>query len=256
MAKQEKIEHANKQLTNTEMMAAIINIDRRIEELNALLTKGHSDEDIVAIHHKLKTFLLNTFGNNSFQFNQYNHITSFLDFNRNLSQRKQNEIGHIKTTITTLETIKEGFQEELADTEKNNISQTIKAYDGLDLHPVIARAASTRYKNQYFADAIESSVKVLNEMVRNKSGITDKDGVDLMQHVFSPKKPILKFNNFSDESDKNEQKGFMDLFTGAVTGLRNPRAHKIIEDDPEMALEFIAFISLLAKLVDKAKKQP
>ena len=41
-------------------------------------------------------------------------------------------------------------------------------------------------------------------------------------------------------------------FTGAVTGLRNPRAHKIIKDDPEMALEFIAFVSLLAKLADKA----
>lgn len=30
--------------------------------------------------------------------------------------------------------------------------------------------------------------------------------------------------------------------------------HKIIKDDPEMALEFIAFISLLAKLADKTTK--
>ena len=45
----------------------------------------------------------------------------------------------------------------------------------------------------------------------------------------------------------------MEWFTGTVSGLRNPRAHKIIKDDPEMALEFIAFVSLLAKLVDKAK---
>jgi len=46
----------------------------------------------------------------------------------------------------------------------------------------------------------------------------------------------------------------MMLFSGAVMGLRNPRAHKIIQDDPEKALEFIAFISLLAKLADKANK--
>jgi hypothetical protein len=46
----------------------------------------------------------------------------------------------------------------------------------------------------------------------------------------------------------------MQLFSGAVTGLRNPRAHKLIQDDPEEALEFVAFISLLAKLLDRATK--
>jgi len=45
----------------------------------------------------------------------------------------------------------------------------------------------------------------------------------------------------------------MMLFSGAVSGLRNPRAHSFIDDDPERALEFIAFVSLLAKLLDKAK---
>ena len=76
----------------------------------------------------------------------------------------------------------------------------------------------------------------------------------LMEAVFSPKSPILKFNNLADQSDMDEQKGFMMMFSGSVAGLRNPRAHKIIEDDPEKALEFIAFISLLAKLADQAMK--
>jgi uncharacterized protein (TIGR02391 family) len=75
-----------------------------------------------------------------------------------------------------------------------------------------------------------------------------------MEQAFSPKSPILKFNGLADDSDRNEQKGFMMMFSGAVTGLRNPRAHKLIQDDPERALEFIAFVSLLAKLVDSAKR--
>lgn len=87
-----------------------------------------------------------------------------------------------------------------------------------------------------------------------RSGVEDKDGSALMESVFSPKNPILKFNNLADTSDIDEQKGFMMMFAGAVAGLRNPRAHKIIKDDPEMALEFIALISLLAKLVDKSTK--
>jgi hypothetical protein len=57
-----------------------------------------------------------------------------------------------------------------------------------------------------------------------------------------------------DQTDQDEQQGFMMMFTGAVAGLRNPRAHRFIKDDPERALEFIAFVSLLAKLVDGAKK--
>lgn len=77
-----------------------------------------------------------------------------------------------------------------------------------------------------------------------------------MERVFSPSKPILVFNNLQTESDKNEQKRMMMLFSGAVTGLRNPRAHEFIQDAPERALEFIAFISLLATLTEIAKKIP
>ena len=46
----------------------------------------------------------------------------------------------------------------------------------------------------------------------------------------------------------------MMMLSGAVAGLRNPRAHRLIKDDAERALEFIAYISLLAKLVDEAQK--
>ena len=75
-----------------------------------------------------------------------------------------------------------------------------------------------------------------------------------MERVFSPKAPVLRFNALADQTDADEQKGFMMMFSGAVAGLRNPRAHKLMNDDPERALEFIAFISLLAKLLDGAKR--
>ena len=77
-----------------------------------------------------------------------------------------------------------------------------------------------------------------------------------MEFVFSVKNPVLAFNDLRNDSDKDEQKGFMMMFSGAVAGLRNPRAHRLVQDDPERALEFIAFISLLAKLVDGAKRLP
>ena len=57
-----------------------------------------------------------------------------------------------------------------------------------------------------------------------------------------------------DKTDKSEQEGMMHLYEGAVMALRNPRAHRLIDDDPEDAAHLIALINTLAKFIDKAKK--
>jgi uncharacterized protein (TIGR02391 family) len=135
--------------------------------------------------------------------------------------------------------------------EGNQTHRVVRAYRDLDLHPLIGEAASKLYLDGHYANAIEDAVKALNNVVRLRSG-KQLDGADLMKTVFSPKHPILRFSDLEDRSDQDEQEGFMMMFAGAVTGLRNPRAHKLIKDDPERALEFIAFVSLLAKLLDEA----
>jgi uncharacterized protein (TIGR02391 family) len=131
--------------------------------------------------------------------------------------------------------------------------RSLRAYEGLTLHPEVARAASDLYRNGHYANAVEASVKALNGLVRLRSRL-ELDGTPLMETAFSPNHPVIKFNDLTDQSDRDEQKGFMMMFSGAVSGLRNPRAHGFIRDDPERALEFIAFVSLLAKLLDEAKK--
>ena len=46
----------------------------------------------------------------------------------------------------------------------------------------------------------------------------------------------------------------MFLYAGAMLAFRNPRAHGLIKDDPEEALEIISFLSFLAKALNRAKK--
>jgi uncharacterized protein (TIGR02391 family) len=75
-----------------------------------------------------------------------------------------------------------------------------------------------------------------------------------MNTVFSPKAPTLKFNNLASDSDRSEQQGMMHLFAGAMLAFRNPRAHQLVSDDAEKALEIISFLSYLAKSVDTASK--
>ncbi|WP_412773526.1 TIGR02391 family protein [Nitrobacter sp.] len=148
------------------------------------------------------------------------------------------------------------LQEKIADADDDADNKVIRAYQGLELHSEIARAANELYLDGHYANAIEDAVKALNDFVRLRSGVDNKDGMELMEFVFSPKQPLLAFNALKDDSDRNEQKGFMMMLSGAVAGLRNPRAHSLVKDDPERALEFIAYVSLLAKLVDEAKKRP
>ncbi|MGX7872781.1 TIGR02391 family protein [Mesorhizobium sp. ORM6] len=68
--------------------------------------------------------------------------------------------------------------------------------------------------------------------------------------MWRPSKPALKFNGLLDQSDKDEKEGFIQLSSGANSGSRNPRTLGFVNDDPERALEFVAFVSLLAKLLD------
>lgn len=251
-------------LSYEEMRIAIPKIERRIQDLKNFDVNSVSKQfspEVKALETKLEQFLSDLYPQDTLEYDKYKWDITDIDlksFNM-MHETPIHRVHHaitenIARAISVLESIKEYFAETLEDTGVSGFVKPIKAYEGLELHPVIAKASSNLYKDGHYANAVEDSVKALNNLVRLSSGVEDKDGTQLMEYVFSPKNPVLKINELKDQSDLDEQKGFMSLFSGAVSGLRNPRAHKIIKDDPEMALEFIAFISLLAKFVDRAKK--
>ena len=159
----------------------------------------------------------------------------------------------LKRAIANITAAIERLKEKAADADSDASARVLRAYQGLALHPEIARAASELYVDGHYSNAVEAAVKALNDLVCLRSAL-GLEGTSLMEKAFSPKAPVLRFNDLSNESDHNEQKGFMMMFSGAVSGLRHPRAHGFINDEPERALEFIAFVSLLAKLLDEAKK--
>lgn len=259
-----KTERRPAQISNREMRAAIPKIARRIHDLKSFdissVEKQFSPQ-VKSLETKLTQLLTDVFGADTIEYHEYNHSVTHIDprsFNT-LYKTPLHEIhAHIKESVdrslAVLEAIREHFIETLEDAGKIGSLKPIKAYDGLDLHPVIVKSCSQLFKDGHYADAVENAMKALNSLVRLNSGVEDRDGEKLMQYAFGGKSPVLKVNKLADQSDQDEQRGFMYLFSGAVAGLRNPRAHKIIKDDPEMALEFIAFISLLAKFADKAEK--
>ena len=124
-----------------------------------------------------------------------------------------------------------------------------EAFQQLDLHPAISQAAANLFTNGHYRNAVLDAAVALVNLVKQKALRPDLDGVALMRTVFSKNDPALAFNPLADQSDRDEQEGMMHLLEGAVLALRNPRAHTLVPDAPEAALEYIALLSLLAKRV-------
>jgi uncharacterized protein (TIGR02391 family) len=247
-------------LSNQEMEVAIKKIDRRLAELDQFDVDeigSRMDPRIRATEFAIKGLLTDIFGSDSTQFKTYQGIAHLdrasinINYSTPIQEVRDGLRQGIDEAITVLKSIKSDWEADL-EADFSGPGRSIRAYDGLDLHPDIARQVGTLFQDGHHAEAVEKAVKALNALVRMRSEL-ELDGTALMERAFSPKNPILAFNGLSDPSDQDEQRGFMALFVGAVMGLRNPRAHRITKDSPERALEFIAFISLLAKLLDEAK---
>jgi uncharacterized protein (TIGR02391 family) len=125
------------------------------------------------------------------------------------------------------------------------------ALESKPLHPMLETASGRLLADGHFAQAVFTGCLALCELVRNNTGLTT-DGTSLMETAFSAENPRLPVNAGVTRSDKDEQQGFMRIFSGAMLGIRNPRGHVLNEDSPERALAYLQFLSLLFDIVDEA----
>ena len=106
------------------------------------------------------------------------------------------------------------------------------------------------FADGHHARAVEEAYKFLNKLVKKISGVKALDGAGLMKQVFSSKAPILKLNAGSNQSEQDEQLGYMEIFSGCMTGIRNPRAHEYDwEDSEQRALQLLAMANHLVERV-------
>ena len=122
------------------------------------------------------------------------------------------------------------------------------------IHPLITEVSKKRIKDGYYADAVESACKALNarvrEIVLDQTG-EELDGAGLMRKAFSPKNPIISIAPLTSQSGHDTQQGFMDIYAGVMTGIRNPKAHDNATITKEDALRKLIMISLLMFKIDE-----
>jgi len=80
------------------------------------------------------------------------------------------------------------------------------------------------------------------------------DGVALMRKAFSPQRPTIILENQDSQIGRDIQQGYMDLFAGAIAGIRNPKAHDVIEIDEKRAIHHLFLASLLFYKLDERPK--
>lgn len=127
-------------------------------------------------------------------------------------------------------------------------------YDILVTDESLRKATRQLFTDKHYAQAVEEGYKCLNNVVKRRSGL-GSDGANLMRMAFSPENPRLKINELQTPSHKDEQRGYMEIMAGCMTGIRNPRAHEDgYVDDPCRALEMLIWANHLIRIVKASRR--
>jgi uncharacterized protein (TIGR02391 family) len=260
--------------TELKQFASTDEVDRAIRKLQNCLFEvqrlkseyvRYDDQKTRSAELNIKVSILEAFGRNSPEYGEYKDHTIFqpqMAFVRSESQRiaLENEnqtrfTQSIPQTEEMLNSLIRGLWEKRTQMASLPDAQTRVAFQNLSLHPAIAQSCSNTYQSAHYREAVLNASIALVNLVKQKSGQYSLDGAGLMSNIFSANKPVLAFNELKDQTDKDEQEGLMHLFIGAVLALRNPRAHALFDDSPELALDYIAFLSMLAKRLETATRR-
>lgn len=137
-----------------------------------------------------------------------------------------------------------------------------------NIHPSLIRSISNRLDDTSKGDVVREAINTLQDHIRSLSGLS-ADGFQLMNEAFNPqdnnrnfRNPIIRMNPLTDQdpnhSQMNEQKGFYQLYSGVITGLRNPLSHNTGSSafinsrypDKITLLKYLILISLLCERAD------
>ncbi|MGB3549695.1 MAG: TIGR02391 family protein [Candidatus Binatus sp.] len=252
-----------------EIESGIQKLRRRVDDVQSLQRDrvAYNDQRVMSATENIRNTALEIFGPHSPEYGYVKeqwwgifvpNISLVPDRNWQRRQEMENQqrfLQEIPQAVTLLEGMIQRLVEKRSEFVEDPAAKAKNAFEHLDLHTRIADVCSELYRDRHYRQAVLDASIALVNYVKEKSRRHDLDGAPLMSTVFSPNGPVLAFNALADQTDKDEQQGMMHLLMGAVLALRNPRAHSIFDDSPELALDAIAFLSMLAKRLDTTTRR-
>lgn len=236
--------------------AAIEEIKSLIERVSSLKMQKRYSTDHVRWMTNVKNILEDIFGKESRYFIMFQSLKWELQEMSPLEITLAGGIEKKQQQIYTQDLdIAEGILQSALDSiSSSSVSLPIELFWEY-IHPKIRMVSESRYMSSHYADSVEAAFKEINSIIKNivKQQIgKELDGLKLMQHAFSSDKPILKLTELNSESDRNVQLGYQQIFSGAMIGIRNPKAHENLVINKDRAMHLIFLASLLMHKVDES----
>ncbi|MDZ4713734.1 MAG: TIGR02391 family protein [bacterium] len=100
-----------------------------------------------------------------------------------------------------------------------------KILDTFILHSALLPDCKTMFNDGHINEAVRKALERFEKRVQDISGIHDKQGSDLMAHVFSEQLPKIQFNALSNPQEVSKQTGFKFLCMGIMHWWRNNLSH-------------------------------
>lgn len=174
------------------------------------------------------------------QCSRLNEVLAFLG----LSVGEDGKLSKIKAAQTLNEA------EERAGRLRKNLSER-------KVHSDVLKFCQAELIQDNYFHAVFEATKSVADKIRNLSGL-QLDGASLVDDAFSFGKkgfPLLAINTLQTESERSEQKGFINLLKGLFGTFRNttahaPKIHWTI--DEQDALDILTLTSLLHRKLDTA----
>ena len=114
------------------------------------------------------------------------------------------------------------------------------------------KAIQAHYERNDFTEAVRDAVFHMSEVLRDKSGIDDKDGTKLVEAALLGNNPAILINKNETTTEKDFQQGIGFSFKGIMQSVRNVLSHESFRYTQEEAESLILYINFLLNQVDKS----
>jgi len=152
-------------------------------------------------------------------------------------------------------------REELKRTNEinENLGDDAPEISVASLHPWIWSGAASLWRSGHYHSAVEDAAKKVNAETQNKVGRRDLSETKLFQEAFTEraaetgKARLRRMAPDGSDTYKSVQRGAMALAEGIFAGIRNPLSHEADQElDEQVAIEYLAALSVLARWVDES----
>jgi uncharacterized protein (TIGR02391 family) len=148
-----------------------------------------------------------------------------------------------------------GTESRVVESAATPSPEPLDQFDALVTDPDLNATCRTLFRDGHYARSVEEAFKFLANAVKGRSGETTRDGQDPMLHVFSVDSPVLRLNELRRVSQRDEQAGYRFMLPGAMTGIRNPRAHEHdVRDQADVALEMLVLANHFMRVVRRSTR--